>query len=323
MAAGSGSARGGEAVAPRATCLINNYGYGRYIEEAVDSALNQSEPFDEVIVVDDGSEDDSLERLRARYGDCSRVRVVAKQNEGQLSCFNEGFRVASGDIVFFLDADDVYEPGYLKEALAVYAEHPDCGFLLTGYRRFGLQEDVQLRWPDSRDLGCALVATYSRGWTTGGPTSTMSLRRSVLEKILPLPHLDDWRMEADDCLVLGAALSGARKRYLALPLVNYRVHGENRWFGRAQESEQRLRKGIAKNRLIRLMLDRLGYKEEWLSDLAVREFLTIGTPSRRQLRQYAIIHLGSRLRLSQKWRGLRTMWSHYRDSRPRARSSSR
>ncbi|MGI9456162.1 MAG: glycosyltransferase family 2 protein, partial [Aeoliella sp.] len=108
----------------RTTCLVNNYNYRPYVGEAVDSALSQSVPFDEIIVVDDGSTDESLSFLRREYASERRVKIVAKANGGQLSAFDEGVRHATGDLVFFLDADDCYRPEYLREAAEIYEQRP-------------------------------------------------------------------------------------------------------------------------------------------------------------------------------------------------------
>ncbi len=302
---------------PRTSCLVNNYNYGKYIEEAIDSVLSQTVPFDEVVIVDDGSSDDSVERIRGRYSKREDVRLVAKSNEGQLSCFNEGFHVATGEILFFLDSDDAYEPQYLEQALKHYEANPQCGFLMSGYRRVGREEYEVIRWPRNRDLGYSLVAAFCRGWTAGGPTSTLSIRRRVLERILPIPRVEDWRIEADNCLVMGAALAGARKHYLALPLVRYRVHGENWFTGKGRSLDGAFRRAVALNRLRQLMVERCGYATDLLSELAHYEFNTIDHPTLRQLRQYVLIVLGSRLRVSRKARAVRLMIRYYLEARSR------
>ncbi len=84
--------------------IINNYNYGRFLKEAIDSALNQTYLNTEVIVVDDGSTDNSREII-ADYGD--RIIPVLKENGGQASAFNAGFNASQGEVIIFLDSDDM------------------------------------------------------------------------------------------------------------------------------------------------------------------------------------------------------------------------
>ena len=95
----------------RTSCIVTSYNYGRFVAEAVESILRQTVPMDEIIVVDDGSTDGTPEMLRARYAD-GCIKLIEKRNEGQLSCFNRGFEESTGDLIFFLDADDLYEPPF-------------------------------------------------------------------------------------------------------------------------------------------------------------------------------------------------------------------
>jgi hypothetical protein len=88
--------------------VVVNYDYAVFLADAVESLLLQEPPFDEVVVVDDGSRDDSLVVARG-FGD--RVRVVAKDNGGQWSACLAGLHAVTSDYVYFLDADDVAAPG--------------------------------------------------------------------------------------------------------------------------------------------------------------------------------------------------------------------
>ena len=113
----------------RISVLINNYNYGRFVARSIRSALNQSPPPYEVIVVDDGSSDESLEVIGQLARDNPSVRLVAKSNGGQLSAFNAGMAVSTGEIICFLDADDEYLPGYLSRLSEVYLGHPEIDFV--------------------------------------------------------------------------------------------------------------------------------------------------------------------------------------------------
>src|SRR5580700_8026024 len=97
---------------PFFTVLIDTYNYGQYIEEAVQSVLAQSFPEEEreIVVVDDGSTDDTAERLK-KYGD--GIRYLRKANGGQASAFNFGFEQARVEVIALLDADDVWLPDKL------------------------------------------------------------------------------------------------------------------------------------------------------------------------------------------------------------------
>jgi glycosyltransferase involved in cell wall biosynthesis len=295
----------------KTTCLINNYNYAQYVGEAVDGALRQTVPLDEIIVVDDGSKDGSVELLTSRYGRHPVVKLVSKRNQGQLSCFNEGFAHATGDIVFFLDADDVYEPDYVETALAVYRHDTSCDFLFCGRRNFGLQDRTVLAFPEDRDLGYSLIQTaIARSWI-GAATSCLSMRRALLQKILPLPFVDEWRFHADDCLVFGASLAGGRKRFLAEPLVRYRVHGTNHHLHRNKDPYGIYRRRLAINRLFEHFQRSLCFDTGRLPEIAHREFLTLDKPSVRQLRLYNRISMSGRIPIVQRFGYVAEMILHF------------
>jgi len=92
-------------VKPSVSIIVNNYNYGQFLRQAIDSALSQTYPDTEVIVVDDGGGDRSPEIITT-YG--NRIIPVRKQNGGQPSVLNADFQAISGDIVIFLDADDYF-----------------------------------------------------------------------------------------------------------------------------------------------------------------------------------------------------------------------
>ncbi len=295
----------------RASCLVNNHDYGRFVVEAVRSALEQTRPFDEIIVVDDGSTDDSVARLREAFSSDDRVRVVAKENEGQLSCFNRGLSESSGDLLCFLDADDVFDPGYLATLESIYLERPDVHFVVSAHRTFGREERVVRRFPEDRELGYSAVLALTRSLTKlwVSPTSTLSMRRRVADRILPIPLVDDWRTRADDCLLFGSALAGARKYFSAKPLVGYRVHGENQWYGRTFDQGYEASREAALDRLLSYLHRRLGL--EGLASRAHEEFGRIESPDLRQLRHYGRIAARAPVGLPTRLRMLLAMVRHW------------
>lgn len=280
----------------RTTCLINSYNYSKYVVAAIDSALRQTVPFDEIIIVDDGSTDESVNKIREQYGANEKIRLITKENQGQLSCFVEGFLASTGDIIFFLDADDMYTETYLEKALRFYADNMECDFLFCGLREFGQSDKVILRYNKNRDLGYSIFNTlYRRKWL-GAPTSAISLRRSILSKILPIPqeYYEDWRVRADDCLVWGASLFGGRKYYLAEPLLLYRVHGENNWCGKKCNYVYEFERIMKINRLFSYFLPDFDPYQRDYYKLVKKEFNTIAQPKFTECREYMSIVLSAK-----------------------------
>lgn len=295
----------------RTSCLINNFNYRLFVTEAVDSALAQSVPFDEIILVDDGSTDGSLDVLRQAYGGNERVQIISKPNEGQLSCFNAAFAASSGEIICFLDADDLYEPTYLQTLMDVYEKHPDYDCVFTSCRQFGEVEDTPKPGARDRDFGYSVIVTLCLKKWIGASTSCLSLRRSLLKRILPIPYLDDWVSRADDCLVFGSSLAGGRKFHLAQPLVKYRIHTGNSFFGKRVDRLSKYRRKLAVNRLFSYVLRKNGLDPERLPEDAHREFHTLHQPTWAQFREYASIPFRGRVRLTRRCAIVASMLGYY------------
>ena len=214
----------------KTTCLINNYNYANFLPEAVNSALNQSVSFDEIIIVDDASTDSSAEVINTFTKETNVKSVLKEKNQGQLSSFNEGFLAATGDIIFFLDADDIYKSEYLENALKFYQRYQECDFLFCAYEKFGVAEGVFQEYNFDADLGYSVIKTLCVGEWIGSITSTLSMRRKILQKILPIPYVEDWRVRADDSLIWGSSVVGAKKFYMSCSSVLYRIHKNNNFY---------------------------------------------------------------------------------------------
>jgi glycosyltransferase involved in cell wall biosynthesis len=119
---------------PLVTIVVLCHNYGRFLSEAIDSALAQTYPNVEILVIDDGSTDDSLE-VAQRYAD--RVKVVTQANMGMERTANRGAKEASGDLFCFLSADDVLEPRYVEELAAALAREPEAAYAYCRPRLFG------------------------------------------------------------------------------------------------------------------------------------------------------------------------------------------
>jgi glycosyltransferase involved in cell wall biosynthesis len=210
--------------------LINNYNYGRFLSEAIDSALNQTYRNIEVVVVDDGSVDESREIIGS-YG--NRIISVLKENGGQASAFNEGIATCRGEIICMLDADDFFHP-YKVERVVPYS-HP--GSLL--YHRLQVQPGSEVIPGEiaPRTDYYRHAQRYRFVRFVGSPTSGLVIRRDLALGLIPLPT-EHTRFSADDFLVRGAALVG---EIIGIPdvLATYRVHGENAWYGKQAPKSRR------------------------------------------------------------------------------------
>lgn len=110
--------------------VIANYNYGHMLSRAIDSVLNQTVPDIEIIVVDDGSTDNSKEVIA---GYPSKIKAFFQKNSGQSTAYNRGAAAASGDYILFLDADDELLPGAFELFSKSLHRHPDIDYLYAGY----------------------------------------------------------------------------------------------------------------------------------------------------------------------------------------------
>src|SRR5687767_9120832 len=107
---------------PLVSVLINNYNYARFLPDAIESALSQTYPAVEVIVVDDGSTDESAEVIRS-FG--TRIVPVLRPHGGQGAALNAGASVARGDLLALLDSDDYFVPDKIERIVREFESRPE------------------------------------------------------------------------------------------------------------------------------------------------------------------------------------------------------
>src|SRR6266852_886707 len=170
--------------------IVNNYNYGCFLKEAVDSALHQSYPGVEVIVVDDGSTDNSREII-AGYRD--RIIPVLKENGGQGSAFNAGFAKSRGDVVVFLDSDDMLLGTAVERALPLFrnprtvkVHWPLWKIDRHGAKTGEMEPNGDLAEGDLREL----VIREGPASHRTPPTSGNAWARCFLERVFPIPALE-------------------------------------------------------------------------------------------------------------------------------------
>lgn len=217
-------------VLPSVSVCILNHDYARFLASAVESALEQDHPQVEVVVVDDGSTDDSLDVLAQYQG---RIRLVGKQNGGQASAANAAFVASSGDVVIFLDADDMLEPHAARVLASAIAEQPGVARVQARMRIADADGACTGRLVPSRpgllpsgDLRMLVLRSRNYAWT---PTSANAFPRWVLERVLPIPEAA-YRGDVDCYLAETTPLLGP-VRSLAEITTRYRLHGANDFLG--------------------------------------------------------------------------------------------
>jgi len=158
--------------------IIPAYNAAPYLSDAIDSVLSQTRPADEIIVVDDGSTDDTVTVAR-RYGD--RILLLQQPNRGPAAARNLGLAHARGEYVAFLDADDVWTDRNLELQVRALTEHPEYVLAYGHVRRFVSPAAPEFlratpcdrSWPQG-DVSTALI--HDTIWATCAAV----IRRSVL-----------------------------------------------------------------------------------------------------------------------------------------------
>ena len=209
---------------PRVSVVIDNYNYGRYLRQAIESVLAQDYAGGvECVVSDDGSTDESREVIGSFGG---RVKAVLGPNRGQATAFNAGFAAATGEIVCLLDSDDYWTKDKVASIAPLFAD-PEVG-LVEHYLQDVDAAGAPLPrsfppWPEEYALEDFLERRVHFTATSG-----LAFRKSILDRILPIPKEV---FNYLDTLLCVKALCLAKTRNLPKVLGFHRVHGANYWAG--------------------------------------------------------------------------------------------
>ena len=273
----------------RVSVAIINYNYGAYLAEAIDSVLRQTRPVDEVVVVDDGSTDDSRDVLAA-YGD--PVRAILTGNRGPAAASTTALSSCTGDVVLQLDADDLADPTRVERVVAAYEAHPAAAWVFHRLRhvRRDTGEPVAGQ-PGLRRFAGGFHdfrADVRRGRlpVTMPATSGLSWRRDFLQALLPIPG----SVRVHDNYLKFASLARGAGVFLDEVLGRQGMHAANFY---AQKTGRDLRLTRARNAVSMLpgfrslgpQLDGMWgriYADAWVLSRGLRDF---GDDEREELRR--------------------------------------
>ncbi|AFQ50805.1 glycosyltransferase family 2 protein [Burkholderia cepacia] len=202
------------------TIAICNYNHGEYLRDAIESALAQRANGVRVLIVDDGSTDDSRDIIRS-YGE--RVTAVFQENRGQVAAYNRALEHVATRYVILLDADDLL---YADAAARVLAAFASGDFVKVHFRLDVIARDGALTGasvPQSAvDTDCGWL--LRAGWLyPSPPASGNAYRVDALKRIFPVPVTPDNLHGADFYAIYGIALLGA-VHMIDATLGGYRVH---------------------------------------------------------------------------------------------------
>jgi glycosyltransferase involved in cell wall biosynthesis len=205
----------------KVSVIIPNYNYGRYVGQAVDSVLKQTYRNFEVIVVNNGSTDDSIEILRT-YGD--KIRLIDQPNLGQSGARNSGLGESKGECIAFLDADDLWEPTKLEKQIKLMSEFTQlvyCGISQFGERVIGAPK-VQMPKYKGKCMPLFLEQPGVSIVISGESTALFS--RNLLNRVgafdMKLNSTAGWDF-------FRRCSRNTEFDFVNEPLVNYRLHGNN------------------------------------------------------------------------------------------------
>ena len=206
---------------PLVSVIIPNYNYARFLRQSIDSALAQTYPNLEVIVVDDGSTDDSLAVL-ATYG--SRIRCVTQSNRGVSEARNRGVLESRGGLLAFLDSDDIWLPSKIEKQVRWLLSDPEVGLVHTGCLEVDAAGRVLRKRLDGMEGWVAeSMLRLQRPVILGGGSAVLVTKAAfnIVGGFDPLlPPAEDWDFYF-------RVASNFKVGFVPEYLLHYREHGSN------------------------------------------------------------------------------------------------
>jgi len=205
----------------KVSVIIPNYNYARFVGQAIDSVLNQTHSDIEIIVVNNGSTDNSLEVLKG-FG--NRIFLVDQENMGQSGARKSGLSRATGDFIAFLDADDFWEPTKIEKQMLLFS--PKTELVYCGIRRFNenSQQYISTHLPIFKGSCESAIINHPGLSIVLSGESTAIFTRTLVEKV---GGFDPKLNSAAGWDFFRRCSKYTNFDFVPEALTNYRVHGSN------------------------------------------------------------------------------------------------
>jgi glycosyltransferase involved in cell wall biosynthesis len=227
----------GEKTLQRVTVLMPAYNAGPYIARAIESVLGQTHRDLELLVIDDGSKDDSFAIASAFAARDSRVKAITQKNAGIAHTMNRGLEIAQSDWVFCMHADDLMMPNRIERQLAFLRDNPDVAVASSLVLYMNDRDEVVGRGRSPFTDPAAVKRTVERGEVIAFNHPATVLKKSAVLEVAgyrqafwPAEDIDLWNRIVE---------RGHRVAVQDEYLLKYRIHGSSASIGRARLMQQK------------------------------------------------------------------------------------
>ena len=211
---------------PLVSVIIPVYNGERYLAEAIESVLAQTYRLIEIIVVNDGSVDGTADIARSY----KEVRYIYQTNQGHGAAMNAGIKIAQGEFIAFLDADDLWTPNKLSVQIGYLLEHPDVGYVIARMQNF-LEPGAQLPPRITKDLSLTDYAALCVG--------TLVARKTIFDQVGDFDNSYEHAKDVD--WFVRAKEAGIHTAILPEILLYRRLHSSNRSYQTHAKTSEFLR----------------------------------------------------------------------------------